>query len=81
MKILTVYPRNRGGGSFKRLIAAIEAMLEKGWEVHYVAIGKFPLESSNLKLHRVPRLFFMFPNNLFQEIIFFVILGFFSNLL
>ena len=57
MKVLTIYRENDGGGCFRRLLMAIEAMVEAGCEVHYVSTGQFPLNGGNVHFHRLPSLF------------------------
>lgn len=51
IKILTVYYKHKRGGFCKRLKLKIEAYLEKGWTVHYIAVTPYPYEHANLIPH------------------------------
>ena len=53
-KILTVYYKHKPGGFCKRLQMKIEAYLDKGWHVHYVAVEAFPYSHPNLFPHILP---------------------------
>ncbi|MFQ5451258.1 MAG: glycosyltransferase family 4 protein [Nitrospinaceae bacterium] len=53
-KILTVYYKHKPGGFCKRLRMQIEAYLEKGWHVHYVAVEPFPYSHPHLVPHLLP---------------------------
>ncbi|PIQ96811.1 MAG: hypothetical protein COV67_07535 [Nitrospinae bacterium CG11_big_fil_rev_8_21_14_0_20_56_8] len=54
MKILTVYYKHKPGGFCKRLRMKIEAYLEQGWEVHYIAVEPYPYTSPRLIPHLLP---------------------------
>ena len=56
-KILTIYYKHKRGGFCKRIKMKIEAYLEKGWEVHYMAVEPYPYEDNNLHSHIIPSLF------------------------
>jgi len=53
-KILTIYYKHKRGGFCKRIKLKIEAYLEKGWEVHYIAVLPYPYGHRNLKPHILP---------------------------
>ena len=53
-RVLTVYYKHKPGGFCRRLRFKIEAFLDKGWEVHYIAIEPFPYTHLNLKPHILP---------------------------
>lgn len=53
-KILTVYYKHRPGGFCQRLRMKIEAYLNKGWHVHYVAVEPYPYTHANLHPHIIP---------------------------
>jgi glycosyltransferase involved in cell wall biosynthesis len=55
-KILTIYYKHKRGGFCKRIKMKIEAYLEKGWVVHYVAVARYPYEDKNLIPHIIPQL-------------------------
>ena len=50
-KILTLYYKHKPGGFCKRLRMKIEAYLDQGWTVHYIAVEPFPYEHRNLIPH------------------------------
>jgi len=54
VKILTIYYKHKRGGFCKRIKMKIEAYLEKGWEVHYIAIEPYPYEHQSLIPHILP---------------------------
>lgn len=54
LKILTIYYKHKRGGFCKRIKMKIEAYLEKGWEVHYIAVSPYPYERPNLVPHILP---------------------------
>ncbi len=54
IKVLTSYYRPKPGGLCKRLMRAINAILEKGYVVHYLAVEKFPIDNQNCIYHRFP---------------------------
>ncbi len=51
LKILTVYYKHKPGGFCKRLKMKIDACLERGWRVHYVAVQAYPYTHANLVPH------------------------------
>ncbi len=53
-RILTCYYRPKPGGFCKRLFRAIEALLDAGHEVHYLAVVRFPIDHPNCRFHRFP---------------------------
>jgi len=53
-RVLTVYYKHKPGGFCRRLQFKIEAFLDKGWEVHYIAVEPFPYTHPNLKPHILP---------------------------
>jgi len=50
-KILTIYYKHKPGGFCKRLRMQLEAYLDQGWTVHYIAVEPFPYEHRNLIPH------------------------------
>ena len=54
LKILTIYYKHRRGGFCKRFRLKIEACLEAGWQVHYIAVEPFPYTHENLIPHILP---------------------------
>ena len=52
--ILTCYYRPKPGGLCKRLFRAIEALLEQGHTVHYLAVIPFPITHHNCYFHQFP---------------------------
>lgn len=53
-RILTVYYRHKPGGFCKRLRLKIQAYLEKGWVVHYIAVRPYHYQHENLIPHILP---------------------------
>jgi glycosyltransferase involved in cell wall biosynthesis len=53
-KILTLYYKHKPGGFCKRLRMKIEAYLDQGWTVHYIAVEPFPYQHHNLIPHIMP---------------------------
>ena len=53
-KVLTSYYRPKPGGLCKRLFRAIDALLDEGHEVHYLAVVKFPISHNNCYFHKFP---------------------------
>jgi len=53
-RVLTVYYKHKPGGFCRRLKFKIEALLNNGWEVHYIAVEPFPYAHPNLKPHILP---------------------------
>jgi glycosyltransferase involved in cell wall biosynthesis len=53
-RILTCYYRPKPGGLCKRLFRAINALLERGHIVHYLAVVPFPIDHPNIHFHRFP---------------------------
>uniref|UniRef100_UPI00405788BB glycosyltransferase family 4 protein n=1 Tax=Candidatus Electronema sp. TaxID=2698783 RepID=UPI00405788BB len=52
--ILTCYYRPKPGGFCKRLFRGINALLDAGHTVHYLAVVPFPIEHPNCHFHRFP---------------------------
>lgn len=52
--ILTSYYKPKPGGLCKRLFRAINALLDAGHEVHYLAVVPFPIEHPRCCFHRFP---------------------------
>jgi glycosyltransferase involved in cell wall biosynthesis len=55
MKILTMCQDIKKGGFYERYLSLTRAMLEQGWEVHYISTQRFPIKSKNLHYHSVKR--------------------------
>lgn len=53
-RVLTIYYKHKPGGFCRRLRFKIEAFLDKGWEVHYLAVEPYPYTHPNLKPHILP---------------------------
>ncbi|GJL80162.1 MAG: hypothetical protein NPINA01_31510 [Nitrospinaceae bacterium] len=53
-EILTIYYKHKPGGFCKRLQMKIEAYLDKGWRVHYIAVEPFPYDDPKLIPHILP---------------------------
>lgn len=53
-KVLTSYYRPKPGGLCKRLFRSMEALLDDGHEVHYLAVVKFPIDHNNCYYHKFP---------------------------
>ncbi len=54
VKILVVHYRHKPGGYSHRLRMKIEAYLDAGWEVHYIAVEPYPYTHPNLIPHILP---------------------------
>ena len=54
MRILTCYYKPKPGGLCKRLVMSMEALLENGHEVHYLAVEKFPVTHDDCHFHKFP---------------------------
>ncbi|MCI5161906.1 MAG: glycosyltransferase [Candidatus Electrothrix sp. AX5] len=52
--LLTCYYRPKPGGFCKRLFRGINALLDHGHTVHYLAVVPFPVEHPNCHFHRFP---------------------------
>ena len=52
--MLTCYYRPKPGGFCKRYFRAINALLDDGHEVHYLAVLRFPIEREKCYFHRFP---------------------------
>ncbi len=52
--VLTCYYRPKPGGFCKRLFRAINALLDRGSIVHYLAVVPFPIDHKNCHFHRFP---------------------------
>lgn len=53
-RVLTCYYRFKPGGYCTRLVRTMQALLDNGCEVHYVALAPFPVSGSNCHFHRFP---------------------------
>ncbi len=53
-RVLTCYYRFKPGGFCQRLVRAMQVLLDKGCEVHYVSLERFPLTHRNCYHHRFP---------------------------
>ena len=53
-RVLTCYYRPKPGGLCTRLFRAIEALLDRGCEVHYLAVEEFPVRHPRCHFHRLP---------------------------
>jgi len=53
-KILTIYYKFKPDGFCKRFRLMIEAYLDKGCQVHYIAVEPYPIEHENLTPHIMP---------------------------
>ena len=53
-RILTIYYKFKPDGFCKRFRLMIEAYLDKGCEVHYIAVEPYPIEHENLIPHIMP---------------------------
>jgi glycosyltransferase involved in cell wall biosynthesis len=53
-RILTIYYKFKPDGFCKRFSLMIEAYLDKGCEVHYIAVEPYPIEHENLIPHIMP---------------------------
>jgi len=53
-KVLTIYYKHRRGGFCKRFRLKIEAYLNEGWQVHYIAVEPYPYQDENLIPHILP---------------------------
>ena len=54
IRILTAYYKPVPGGCCKRYFRAINALLEKGFAVHYLSAVKFPIDHPNCFHHMLP---------------------------
>jgi len=52
MKILTCYYKPKPGGFCRRYFRCIEALLERGHEVHYLSLEEFPIDNDKCIYHR-----------------------------
>jgi glycosyltransferase involved in cell wall biosynthesis len=53
-RILTSYYRPKPGGFCKRLFRGMNALLDAGCEIHYLAVVPFPIQHANCHFHRFP---------------------------
>jgi glycosyltransferase involved in cell wall biosynthesis len=53
-RILTCYYKPKPGGFCKRLFRAINALLDAGHTVHYLAVIRFPIDHPDCHFHRFP---------------------------
>jgi len=65
--VLTSYYRPKPGGFCKRYFRAIDALLQQGAKVHYLAVEKFPIQHENCQFHRFP-----WPKNYTENLLFWV---------
>lgn len=77
IKILTAYYKHKPGGFCKRLQMKINAYLNQGWEVHYIAVAAYPYKNPNLIPHILPTPF-KNHDSLFFWIYFFTIAPWFT---
>lgn len=54
IRILTCYYRPKPGGFCTRYFRAIQALLDQGCVVHYLAVERFPVEHPDCRFHRFP---------------------------
>ncbi|MGR9106567.1 MAG: glycosyltransferase family 4 protein [Gammaproteobacteria bacterium] len=54
IRVLTCYYRPKPGGFCKRYFRAINALLDQGCEVHYLAVVPFPIDRPGIYFHRFP---------------------------
>lgn len=52
--LLTCYYKPKPGGFCKRLFRAVNALLTRGHEVHYLAVTRFPIDHPGCCFHRFP---------------------------
>lgn len=52
--VLTNYYRPKPGGFCKRYFRAINALLDRGHTVHYLAVIEYPIKHKNCHFHRLP---------------------------
>ena len=53
-KVLTIYFKFKPDGFCKRFRLMIEAFLDQGCQVHYIAVEPYPFEHKNLIPHIMP---------------------------
>ena len=53
-RILTSYYKFKQGGLCTRLLRTINALLESGHQVHFLAVEPFPISHPNYKFHKFP---------------------------
>lgn len=53
-RILTCYYKPKPGGLCTRLFRSIRALLERGHEVHYLAVERYPIDHPACHFHRFP---------------------------
>lgn len=53
-RVLTCYYRPKPGGFCTRYLRAINALLDRGCAVHYLAVVRFPIDRPNCFFHRFP---------------------------
>lgn len=53
-RVLTCYYRPKPGGFCSRYFRAINALLDRGCEVHYLAVVRFPISHPHCYFHRFP---------------------------
>lgn len=75
-RVLTCYYRFKPGGYCMRLMRAMQALLDSGCEVHYVALNPFPINGANCYFHRFP-----WPAEHSDSVLFWIIFHLFSPFL
>ncbi len=55
MKILTMCQDIKKGGFYERYLSLINAMLKRGWKIHYISTERFPIKNRGLYFHKVSR--------------------------
>ncbi|WP_455201307.1 glycosyltransferase family 4 protein [Kaarinaea lacus] len=73
--VLTSYYRPKPGGFCKRYFRAINALLEQGAKVHYLAVEQFPIKHVNCHFHRFP-----WPKNYTDNLLFWICFHLFAPL-
>jgi len=74
--ILTNYYRPKPGGFCKRYFRAINALLDRGHTIHYLAVIEYPIKHRNCHFHRFP-----WPQGYTENLLFWTILHLLSPLL
>ena len=74
--ILTNYYRPKPGGFCKRYFRAINALLDRGHTIHYLAVTEYPIRHGNCHFHRFP-----WPQGYTENLLFWTFLHLLSPLL
>lgn len=74
--VLTNYYRPKPGGFCKRYFRAINALLDRGHTVHYLAVIEYPIKHRNCHFHRFP-----WPQGYTENLLFWAVLHLLSPLL